>query len=210
MLALSVSKEKAEKRKRNTHKWINPTLLPLSLDMCRWSPVAVMHSDSRYHPLPKTTYHVTPGGGRQMNGPMALNVGRVKEANKQKTPKKQQQRFSEMLWGSRGGNQHQLQVEFLWEGGWNELQIHLKSSVSSHIPCELNRSLRPGFLVSCLCKRDAVERWKYVCRGGQATVLVIQPKLNCWMDYKWKANQILWLFTASVTTKTDKWGLKAV
>lgn len=88
MLALSVSKEKDEKRKRNTHKWINPTLLPLSLDMCRWSPVAVMHSDSRYHPLPKTTYHVTSGGGeRQMNGPMALSVGRVKETNKQKTPK---------------------------------------------------------------------------------------------------------------------------
>lgn len=83
MLALPVSKEKDEKRKRNTHKWRNPTLLPLSLDMWRWSPVAVMHSDSRYHPLPKTTYRVT-SGGRQMNGPMALSVGRVKEANKQK------------------------------------------------------------------------------------------------------------------------------
>lgn len=166
-------------------------------------PLEPSSSNAFWLPLPSTAKNHLPcylgGVGRQMNGPMALSVGRVKEANKQKTA-------AEVQWDVVRKQRRKSTPA----SGWVFMRRWVKRATNPHIPCELNRSLWPGFLVSCLCKRDAVERWKYVCRCGQATVLVTQPKLNCWMDYKWKANQILWLFTASATTKTDKWGLKAV
>lgn len=54
-------------------------------------PLEPSSSNAFWLPLPSTAKNHLPcylgGVGRQMNGPMALSVGRVKEANKQKTPK---------------------------------------------------------------------------------------------------------------------------
>lgn len=88
-----------------THK--ASVLLSCALIHVGWSSVAVMHSDSCNHRLPKPPT-VTPRGGNQVHGPMAAT--RSHERSQWAKVKRTVLVQWDVLW-KQNGNQHQCQAE---------------------------------------------------------------------------------------------------